>query len=308
MTKARYIAMLLEYYREFDGYINKLKNLSDRASTYLLHNAEVKSIYRENIRKSIEYLRGEFYKKRDFLGDQHQYQNNKSNIFNGLIYLYEGEESTYQKARRNDWSIYELTSWFEERGVLFYGEKSLKIFGGVIQIAGGYIVFRTGKIVKSSSLKGIGALAMATGTSNTLELSSEIVYRITEGKYGGENQNILENSMADIYEYAGYDRRHGELTYKTIDFSVSMFLSFGALVKLNNPQRIFNLPVKTNGKMIYPSLIDRVLNPKGSFFLSSAIRSDFTFKINQMSKPAFLYNSGMSVNKAKILISEYKKE
>ena len=170
------------------------------------------------------------------------------------------------KARRNDWSIYELTSWFEERGVLFYGEKSLKIFGGVIQIAGGYIVFRTGKIVKSSSLKGIGELAMATGTSNILELSSEIVYRITEGKYGGENKNILENSMADIYEYAGYDRRHGELTYKTIDFSVSMFFSFGALVKLNNPQRIFNLPVKTNGKMIYPSLIDRMLNPKGSFF------------------------------------------
>ena len=60
--------------------------------------------------------------------------------------------------------------------------------------------------------------------------------------------------------------------------------------------------------MYYPTIIDRFINPKGQFFLSTAIRSDFTFKINQMSKPMFLYNGGMAAHKFKILLSEYTRE
>lgn len=110
--------------------------------------------------------------------------------------------------------------------------------------------------------------------------------------------------MADISEYAGYGRRSGELTYKTVDFSVSLFLSFGALVKLKNPKRLLNLPVSTRNGVVYPTIMERWFGDKGGFFLWHALRSDFTFKVNQMSKPFFLYNTGMSVNKLRLLLSE----
>jgi hypothetical protein len=291
------------YSSEFDKKINELKNLSERAATYLLYDPNVKSVYRENIRKAIDYLYNEFHKKGDYSKD---YRDERSNIYNALIYLYEGENSTYQRARRKDWSVYELTSKFEDSGFLFYSQKTLQVIGGGVQIVGGVITFRVGTLIKSNHLRGMGVLAISVGASNAAEHAASIVYEVTKGEYGSINGNVLNNMSGKISEYMGYDYRNGELAYKTIDFSVSMFLTFGSLVKLNNPRRILNLPVESRGGTIYPNVIDRMFNAKGNFFLMSALRDDFASKVSQMSRPAFLYNAAMSGYKAKLLLSQFE--
>lgn len=305
MPTARVLSTQPAYNREFDDYCNKLKTLSERAASYLLYDPEVKIIYRENIRKAIAYLREEFYRKRSSAEDHYTYRQGRDNAFNGLVYLYQSEEADYQRGRRNDWSVYEATEQFEEQGWLFYGKEGLQILGGVVQIAGGVITFKTGQLIRSNKLKGIGALAITTGISNAFEHGFIIQYEITKGKFGGYNKNYIENVMADISEYAGYGRRSGELTYKTVDFSVSLFLSFGALVKLKNPSRLLHLPVSTRNGVVYPTLVERWFGDKGGFFLWHALRSDFTFKVNQMSKPFFLYNTGIGGNKLRLLLSDY---
>lgn len=293
MPTARVLSTQPAYNREFDDYCNKLKTLSERAASYLLYDPEVKIIYRENIRKAIAYLREEFYRKRSSAEDHYTYRQGRDNAFNGLVYLYQSEEADYQRGRRNDWSVYEATEQFEEQGWLFYGKEGLQILGGVVQIAGGVITFKTGQLIRSNKLKGIGALAITTGISNAFEHGFIIQYEITKGKFGGYNKNYIENVMADISEYAGYGRRSGELTYKTVDFSVSLFLSFGALVKLKNPSRLLHLPVSTRNGVVYPTLVERWFGDKGGFFLWHALRSDFTFKVNQMSKPFFYIIQGL---------------
>lgn len=147
-------------------------------------------------------------------------------------------------------------------------------------------------------------MAITTGISNAFEHGFIIQYEIAKGKFGGYNKNYIENVMADISEYAGYGRRSGELTYKTVDFSVSLFLSFGALVKLKNPKRLLNLPVSTRNGVVYPTIMERWFGDKGGFFLWHALRSDFTHKFKQMPKPLFLHNAGMSGNRLRLLLSE----
>ncbi|MEY1425312.1 DUF4225 domain-containing protein [Morganella morganii] len=176
----------------------------------------MKIIYRENIRKAIAYLREEFYRKRSSAEDHYTYRQGRDNAFNGLVYLYQSEEADYQRGRRNDWSVYEATEQFEEQGWIFYAKEEFQILGGVVQIAGGVITFKTGQLIRSNKLKGIGALAITTGISNAFEHGFIIQYEITKGKFGGYNKNYIENVMADISEYAGYGRRSGELTYKTV--------------------------------------------------------------------------------------------
>lgn len=305
MPTARVLSSQPAYSREFDDYCNKLKNLSERAATYLLQDPEVKSVYRENIRKAIAYLRDEFYRKRSSAEDYYTYREGRDNAFNGLLYLYESEEADYQRGRRNDWSVYEATKKFEDSGGFFYLKEGMQVIGGVVQVGGGVLIFKTGVLLRSNTLKGIGSLAVFTGLSNSVEHGFAIQYEISKGKYGGNNKNFLQNSMADIAEYTGYSRRSGELAYKTVDFSISMFLSFGALVKLRDPRRILNLPVKIRSGVVYPSLLERWFGEKGDFFLFHALRSDFTFKVSQMSRPYFLYNAGMAVNKFSLLLSEY---
>ena len=161
--------------------------------------------------------------------------------------------------------------------------------------------------MRSNKLKGIGTLAIATGFSDIAEHSAIIQYEITKGESGGYNNNYIQNIMADISEYAGYSRNSGALTYKTVDFGVSLFLSFGALVKLKDPKRLLNtpfIPIKNRNKAMYPSLIDRWLNEKGGLFLWHAMRADFTFKVKKMSHPYFLYTSAMAANKFRLLLSE----
>ena len=304
MPTARVLSTQPAYSREFDDYCNKLETLSERAASYLLYDQEVKIIYRENIRKAIAYLREEFYRKRSSAEDHYTYRQGRDNAFNGLVYLYQSEEADYQRGRRNDWSVYESTKQFEEQGVLFYGKEGLHILGGCVQTIGGYLTFKTGKLIRSNKLKGIGVLAITTGISNAFEHSFIIQYEITKGKSGGYNKNYIENAMADISEYAGYGRRSGELTYKTVDFSVSLFLSFGALVKLKNPNRLLNLPVSTRNGVIYPTRMERWFGDKGGFFLWHALRYDFTHKIKQMPKPLFFYNAVMSGNRLRLLLTE----
>ncbi|EMJ9773754.1 DUF4225 domain-containing protein [Morganella morganii] len=304
MPTARVLSTQPAYSREFDDYCNKLKTLSERAASYLLYDQEVKIIYRENIRKAIAYLREEFYRKRSSAEDHYTYRQGRDNAFNGLVYLYQSEEADYQRGRRNDWSVYEATEQFEEQGWIFYAKKTGEIVGGLIQITGGYLTFKTGKLIRSNKLKGIGALAIATGFSNTIDHGAVILYEITKGKSGGYNNNYMQNAMADISEYAGYGRRSGELTYKTVDFSVSLFLSFGALVKLKNPNRLLNLPVTTRNGVVYPTRMERWFGDKGGFFLWHALRSDFTQKFKQMPRPLFIYNAGMSGNRLRLLLSE----
>ncbi|WP_025154554.1 DUF4225 domain-containing protein [Morganella morganii] len=305
MPTARVLSTQPAYNREFDDYCNKLKTLSERAASYLLYDPEVKIIYRENIRKAIAYLREEFYRKRSSAEDYYTYREGRDNAFNGLIYLYQSEEADYQRGRRNDVSVYESTKQFEEQGWIFYAKEGFQIVGGCVQIAGGFLTFRTGRLIRSNTLKGIGALAMATGLSNTIEHSAFIQYEITNGESGGGNKNYMQNAMAEISEYVGYGRKSGELTYKAVDFGVSFFLSFGALVKLKNPNRLLHMSVPTRNGIVYPTLMERLFGDKGGFFLWHALRSDFTFKVNQMSKPFFIYNAGMSVNKLRLILSEY---
>ena len=113
MPTARVLSTIPAYNREFDDYCRKLKTLSERATVYLLHDPEIKTIYRENISRTIAYLREEFYRKMNSGEDYFTYRNSRQNIFNGLIYLYQNEETDYQKGRRKDWSIYESTKKFE---------------------------------------------------------------------------------------------------------------------------------------------------------------------------------------------------
>lgn len=304
MPTARVLSTQPAYNREFDNYCNKLKTLSERAASYLLYGPEVKIIYRENIRKAIAYLREEFYRKRSSAEDHYAYRQGRDNAFNGLVYLYQSEEADYQRGRRNDWSVYEATEQFEEQGWVFYAKKTGEIIGGAIQIAGGYFTFKIGQITKSNKLKGIGALAMLTGGSNAIEHANEIIYNYTKGKYGGNDRNYFENSMAEVAEYVGYSRHNGEIAYKFMDFGVSVFLSFGALVKLNNPNRLLHLPVHTRNGIVYPTIIERLRGNKGGFYLWHALRSDFVSKFKQMSKPVFLYQSGMAAYKLKLIIPE----
>ncbi|EMQ4858363.1 DUF4225 domain-containing protein [Morganella morganii] len=304
MPTARVLSTQPAYNREFDDYCNKLKTLSERAASYLLYDPEVKIIYRENIRKAIAYLREEFYRKRSSAEDHYAYRQGRDNAFNGLVYLYQSEEADYQRGRRNDWSVYESTKQFEEQGWVFYAKKTGELVGGVIQIAGGSLTFKTGQLIKSNTLKGIGALAMLTGASNVTEHVNEIIYNFTRGKHGGNDRNYFENSMAEIAEYAGYSRHNGEVAYKLMDFSVSLFLSFGALVKLKNPNKLLHLPVYTRNGIVYPTIIERWFGDKGGYYLFHALRSDFTFKFKQMYKPVFLYQSGMATYKLKLIIPE----
>ncbi|MEY0254723.1 DUF4225 domain-containing protein [Morganella morganii] len=304
MPTARVLSTQPAYNREFDDYCNKLKTLSERAASYLLYDPEVKIIYRENIRKAIAYLREEFYRKRSSAEDHYTYRQGRDNAFNGLVYLYQSEEADYQRGRRNDWSVYEATEQFEEQGWLFYAKKTGEIVGGLIQVAGGALTFKTGQMVKSNTLKGIGALAVLTGASNVIEHTNETIYNYTRGKSGGNHRNYFENAMAEIAEHAGYSRHNGEVAYKLMDFSVSLFLSFGALVKLNNPNKLLHLPVYTRNGVVYPTIIERWFGNKGGYYLFHALRSDFTFKFKQMSKPFFLYQSGMATYKLKLIIPE----
>ncbi|HHZ8354284.1 DUF4225 domain-containing protein [Morganella morganii] len=308
MPTARVLQTQPAYSREFDGYCHKLKNLSERAASYMLNDQGIKAIYRENIREAIKYLRDEFYRKRTSSESYQAYLSGRDNAFNGLIYLYECEEADYQRARRKDWSIYEITAKFEENPGFFYLKKGAGIVGGIFQFGGGFATFKIGKAIRSGTLQGIGVLAMTTGGSNAIEDGSALIYEWTKGKYGKIDNNILQNSMADVAAYAGFSRHSGELTYKTIDFSIGMFLSFGMLVKLKNPNRLLHLPVETRNGTVYPGIIERFFGEKGGFFLFHALRSDFVFKVQQMTKPAFWYYSGMTGYKAKILISEYKED
>lgn len=170
------------------------------------------------------------------------------------------------------------------------------------------MTFNVGRAIRSNKLKGVGLLAMSVGASNSYESGSVLMYDITKGKIGGYDNNFIQNTMGNIAEHAGYSRHSGELTYKMVDFSVSVFLSFGALVKLKNPNRILNLPVKTRNGVVYPTLMERWFSDKGGYFLYHALRSDFTFKFKQMSRLMFLYNSGMAINKLRVLIPEFKEE
>lgn len=304
MPTARVLSTQPAYNREFDDYCNKLKTLSERAASYLLYDPEVKIIYRENIRKAIAYLREEFYRKRSPSEDYYAYRQGRDNAFNGLVYLYQSEEADYQRGRRNDWSVYEATEQFEEQGWIFYAKKTGEIIGGVFQVAGGYLTFRTGQMIRSNRLKGIGVLAIITGGSNIVEHGNILMYDFTKGKYGGNDLNFLQNTMADISEYAGYSRHSGELAYKFVDFGVNVYLSFGALVKLKNPNRLLHLPVPTRNGVVYPTAMERWFGDKGGYFLWHAFRSDFTYKFKQMYRPVFLYQSGMAAYKLKVIISE----
>lgn len=305
MPTARVARTHWTYSREFDNKIEELRNLSERAASYLLYDPEVKSLYRENIRRATSWLYNEFHKKESYSKD---YLDNKSNIFAALNYLYEGEYAAYQRARRKDWSVYEATAKFENSGFIFYSQETLKVIGGVVEFTGGLYTFKFGKLIKKPGLQGLGIMAMSIGTSNTVEHAASIFYEFTKGKYGAIDANLLQNIMGDISVFMGYSHRSGELAYKTIDFSISMFLTYGALVRLNNPKRILNLPFEKNNKLIYPNLVDRAINPKGNFFLYHALRADFIHKVKQMSRPAFLLNAGMSGYKAKLLLSEYERK
>lgn len=183
-------------------------------------------------------------------------------------------------------------------------KKTGEIVGGLIQVAGGALTFKTGQMVRSNTLKGIGALAVLTGASNVIEHTNETIYNYTRGKSGGNHRNYFENAMAEIAEHAGYSRHNGEVAYKLMDFSVSLFLSFGALVKLNNPNKLLHLPVYTRNGVVYPTIIERWFGNKGGYYLFHALRSDFIFKVKQMSKPVFLYQSGMATYKLKLIIPE----
>ena len=303
MPTARVARAHWAYSKEFDNKIEELKKLSERAASYLLHDPDVKSLYRENIRRATSYLYDEFHRR-----NSDDYLDNRSNIFDALNYLYEGEYAAYQRARRKDWSVYEATAKFESSGFIFYSKETLKVIGGIVQVMGGFYAFKIGKMIKKPRLQGIGVLAMSVGTSNTVEHAASIFYEFTRGEYGALDANVLQNLMGDISVSMGYSHRIGELAYKTIDFSVSMFLTYGALVRLNNPRRILDLPFKSKNKLIYPNLAERFVNPKGNFFLYHALRADFIPKVKQMSRPAFLLNAGMSGYKAKLLLSEYEKK
>lgn len=304
MPTARVARAHWTYSREFDNKIEELKKLSERAASYLLYDPEVKSLYRENIRRATSYLYNEFHKKEAY---SNEYLDNRSNIFSALTYLYEGEYAAYQRARRKDWSVYEATAKFENSGIVFYSKETLKLIGGVVQMAGGAYTFKIGRVIKKSGLQGIGMLAMSVGASNFVEHGSSIIYEFTRGEYGAFDNNFLQKVMRDVSVFMGYNPRSGELAYKTVDFGVSMFLTYGALVRLNNPKRILNLPYESKSKLIYPNLVDRAVNPKGNFFLYHALRADFIPKIKKMSQPQFLINAGISGYKAKLLLSEYER-
>ncbi|MDF7414456.1 hypothetical protein NFG06_09855 [Proteus mirabilis] len=110
MPTARVLSTIPAYNREFDDYCRKLKTLSERATVYLLHDPEIKTIYRENISRTIAYLREEFYRKMNSGEDYFTYRNSRQNIFNGLIYIKmkrriirRGEEKTglFMKVQKN---------------------------------------------------------------------------------------------------------------------------------------------------------------------------------------------------------------
>ena len=87
MPTARVISTQPAYSREFDDYCHKLKNLSERAASYILHDPQVRTVYRENIRQAIAYLREEFYRKRSSAEDYYTYREGRDNALNGLVYL-----------------------------------------------------------------------------------------------------------------------------------------------------------------------------------------------------------------------------
>jgi hypothetical protein len=276
----KYIVQTLDDFRTYES---KLRRTTDLAARYILQDPGVRARYRKEINDVIEDI------KRDY--DNSGFDTGKKReLVRELMYEYESEEEAYQQARRLNYGTYKLTEIFEDTGVIKYVKTTGSIAGGVVQTAGGFIIFRLGKMLGPAGtylhMKKIGMLAMATGASNTIEAISPIVYEYSSGKYN------LGNPLKDLTEYAflnlGANEGVGEFSYDVVDFGVSSYLTFGALRRINAPARLLNKWIDGNS----------------SNRLFRAIRQDYKRKWEIMNKPMFILQGANTMRKFNLIINK----
>lgn len=298
--------MILPSIERFDKYADELMKVARYSSAYLIDDAEFKNGYIYEISQVIRIIR------HDYQLALYNFNNGRGNEYRELANRYleeikmelDSENYGYEQLRKKDKSSYLNTEEYSGKGFVFYGRKSLKIVGGVVQTGLGVLAFRTGNVIKSNELRGMGLLGMTTGFSDAVEGVTDVLYHVTDGEVDPINpmKHLTESGFLAL----GADEGSGELTYDIVDFGVSLYFGFAVLTKYDHPKRIIHLPVETKNGLQKASVLDKLLTAKGVRLFRWA-KADFKRKMFVSSKPVLAYKAGNLALAFYLLVDKYSK-
>jgi len=304
--------MILPSIERFDKYANELMKVARYSSAYLIDDIEFKNGYIYEISQVIRMIKHDyqlalynFNKGRGgnfFSGSGGEYRELAEKYIEEIKMELEAEKYGYEQLRKKDKSSYLNTQEYSGKGFVFYGKKSLKVVGGVVQTGLGVLAFRTGSTIRSHELRGMGILGVTTGISDAVEGVTDILYDFTDGEI--DPINPIKHLSEKGFTALGADEGSGELTYDVVDFGVSVYFGFAVLTKFDHPKRIIHLPVETKNGLRKASFLDKLLTEKGVRLFRWS-RADFKRKMFVSSKPMLVYKTGNLALAMYLLIDKY---
>ncbi|MEW5291557.1 DUF4225 domain-containing protein [Erwinia papayae] len=261
---------------DLDNYIVELQRVSELAATFLIKDALNRHDYLREISADI----------RDY---QSRFDNEKNpHIQTGIIEELKAElklaEREYQMLRMKDYVTYVVTDIFEEHGVIKYAKVAGGVLGGGMQIWGGVELIKMGKSVNMKRLKGMGAVMIAHGMSNTYESVSPLLFEHSQS-------SVLRKVYRKAAELAGMSDDEGDFAYSGVELSLSIYAAIKSPVLTQNP-----------GRLVKKYLFEQ----PGTGKLFRYVNKDYITKWASKNGMMKLYFMGSSANKIKATFYDEK--
>ncbi|MDE1496954.1 DUF4225 domain-containing protein [Xenorhabdus bovienii] len=290
---------------KFNFYANELIKLSQYSSAYLLDYIEFKNGYKYEISQVVRLIKNDFqaalYNYEQRRGGE--YWTQASQYVDEIQLEFESERYGYEQLRKKDKQSYLNTQEYSGKGYVFYGKKSLTVVGGAVQTWVGWVTFNTGRVIRSKELKTMGFLGAATGFSNFIEGTTNILYEVTDGKI--DPINPVKFATEQGFLALGADEGIGEIAYDVVDYGVSFYFGLAVLTKFDKAKRIIHLPVeKKGGGLEKASLLDKLFTAKGIRLFRWG-RADHERKMRVSSKPMLAYSVGNLSTKMFLLLDKH---
>ncbi|MBS9425716.1 DUF4225 domain-containing protein [Photorhabdus caribbeanensis] len=248
---------------DLNNYASSLKRKAHLAASFFIEDSQLRMSYLKEIDDFVNIKTREFKNTFDV--------NEKKRLVYEVKDEYEITEREYQALRRKDYTKYIVTDIFEDQGVVKYAKIGGGVVAGGVQMFAGFSVFKSGKLVRSKTVKSLGVVLFAHGGNNFYESISPILY---------ENQDIgwVRAGYRHISHALGYDDGVADVAYSTVDLVASAYGTYG----------MFKLKPGTGKLFRY-------------------INSDFSRKWRLTPNPILTIQISGSIYKVKLLIDDINK-
>ncbi|EYU16069.1 DUF4225 domain-containing protein [Photorhabdus aegyptia] len=197
---------------DLNNYASLLKRKAHLAASFFIEDSQLRMSYLKEIDDFVNIKTREFKNTFDV--------NEKKRLVYEVKDEYEVTEKEYQVLRRKDYTKYIVTDIFEDHGVVKYAKIGGGVVAGGVQMFAGFSVFKSGKLVRSKTVKSLGVVLFAHGGNNFYESISPILY---------ENQDIgwVRAGYRHISHALGYDDGVADVAYSSVDLVASAYGTYG---------------------------------------------------------------------------------